>query len=78
MSESATVIVPAWNGRELLPACLDALLGQQGRGSVEIVVVDNASTDGSAALVAERYPKVCLESYYGHKTTNCTIIIFMI
>ncbi|MBN1581364.1 MAG: glycosyltransferase family 2 protein, partial [Anaerolineae bacterium] len=58
MSDLVTVVIPAWNGRRDLPACLDALLSQQA--NVEIVVVDNGSGDGSADLVAECYPQVRL------------------
>ena len=46
------------NSRELLLACLESLPGA-GAG-VEIVVLDNASEDGSAAAVAERFPDVRL------------------
>jgi N-acetylglucosaminyl-diphospho-decaprenol L-rhamnosyltransferase len=42
------------NSRELLLACLDSLLGEQA----EIVVLDNASEDGSAEAVRERFPDV--------------------
>ncbi|MGB9776071.1 MAG: glycosyltransferase family 2 protein [Anaerolineae bacterium] len=55
----ASVIIPVWNGREYLPACLDALLAQDYL-DFEVIVVDNASTDGSADLVAEKYPQVRL------------------
>jgi GT2 family glycosyltransferase len=44
------------NSRELLLACLESL---QGAGEdVEVVVLDNASEDGSAAAVRERFPAV--------------------
>ena len=46
------VVVANWNRRELLRACLDSLARQSHR-SFEVVVVDNGSTDGSAALVEE-------------------------
>jgi len=55
----ASVIVPVWNGREYLSACLDALLAQDYPDS-EVIVVDDASTDGSADFVAENYPRVRL------------------
>jgi GT2 family glycosyltransferase len=55
----ASVIIPAWNGRAYLPQCLDALLAQEG-AVLEAIVVDNASVDGSADLVAQRYPTVTL------------------
>lgn len=55
----ASVIIPAWNGAAYLPACLDALLAQES-ANFEVIVVDNASTDGSADLVADRYPDIRL------------------
>jgi GT2 family glycosyltransferase len=51
----ATVIVLSWNGAADLPDCLDSVLSQQG-AEAELLVVDNGSTDGSAALVRDRYP----------------------
>lgn len=47
-------VVVTWNGAHLLPECLDSLLAQTV--AVEIVVVDNASTDGTDTLLRERYP----------------------
>ena len=61
-----SVVVPAYNTAEYLPECLDSLVGQSiGLDSIQIVVVDDGSTDGSAEVIrayAERYPKnfVCL------------------
>jgi GT2 family glycosyltransferase len=49
-----SVIVVNWNGRGLLGECLDSVLGEQD-GSIEIIVVDNGSTDGSAEFIRERY-----------------------
>ncbi len=53
----ATVVVVNWNGAHLLPACLDALLAQRTGAPYEVVVVDNASSDDSLAVLA-RYPSV--------------------
>jgi GT2 family glycosyltransferase len=50
----ATVVVVNWNGAHLLPACLDALRGE----GADVLVVDNASTDGSRELLAAGYPWV--------------------
>jgi GT2 family glycosyltransferase len=50
------VVVPNWNGKVDLPACLDSLLKQTQ--ACEIVVVENGSTDGSLELLAESYPTV--------------------
>jgi GT2 family glycosyltransferase len=48
-----TVIVVTWQGRALLPDCLDSLAKQTL--AHRVLVVDNASTDGTRELLAERY-----------------------
>lgn len=55
----ASVIIPNWNGAHHLPVCLDALRSQ-AYPDVEVILVDNGSTDGSQALVTEQYPEVQL------------------
>lgn len=49
----ATIIV-AWNSADVLPRCLTALDSSAG----ELVVIDNASEDGSADLVTRQFPHV--------------------
>jgi GT2 family glycosyltransferase len=54
-----TVVVVTWNGIDLLPSCLDALQAQTlQRERYRIVVVDNASSDGTAAMLTAQYPEV--------------------
>ncbi len=53
----ASVVIPNWNGAALLPACLESLR-RQTEQRFEIIVVDNASTDGSVALLQEGFPDV--------------------
>jgi N-acetylglucosaminyl-diphospho-decaprenol L-rhamnosyltransferase len=49
------------NGRELLLACLEAIRGTHPAGvDHEVLVLDNASDDGSAKAVAERFPDLRL------------------
>ncbi len=61
-----SVIVPVYNTSKYLPECLDSLVRQSiGLDSIQVVVVDDGSTDGSGEIVgtyAERYPDnfVCL------------------
>ncbi|PFG32521.1 glycosyltransferase family 2 protein [Sanguibacter antarcticus] len=56
-------VVVNWNGAHLLRPCLDSLLAQDlGPGELHVLVVDNASTDGSLALLAESYPTVAVRS----------------
>jgi GT2 family glycosyltransferase len=51
----ATVVVVTWQGRHLLAPCLDALAAQTvGPDGFDVVVVDNASTDGTHDLLAGR------------------------
>jgi GT2 family glycosyltransferase len=54
----ATVVIVNWNGERLLRSCLDALARQQTSAPFETWVVDNASSDGSVALLEREYPSV--------------------
>jgi len=69
-----SIIIVNWNVRDLLRACLVSLTKDEGRKtkdaaeaasfvfrpSSEIIVIDNASADGSAAMVAAEFPAVRL------------------
>jgi GT2 family glycosyltransferase len=59
MTAKFSVVIPHWNGKHFLPPCLDSLQ-RQTYPAVEVIVVDNASTDGSQALLREQYPWVRL------------------
>ena len=54
---SACAVVLTYNRKHLLESCLTAVRAQT-RALDEILVVDNASTDGTAAMVRERFPGV--------------------
>lgn len=53
MKEERTVavVIPSWNSAGLLPRCLESLAGQDV--GLELLVVDNGSTDGSVALLEQ-------------------------
>jgi hypothetical protein len=53
-----TVIIVSWNVRELLRRCLESLV--LPRGTFEVIVVDNASSDGSPETVRTDFPHVRL------------------
>jgi GT2 family glycosyltransferase len=55
-----SVVVPTWNTRALLRACLDSLDRQRPDVRLEVIVVDNASDDGTAEMVATDHPWVTL------------------
>jgi GT2 family glycosyltransferase len=54
-----SIIIPNWNGAKFLPTCCDAL-ARQTHQNLEIIVVDNASDDGSQELIRTRYSQVNL------------------
>ena len=57
-SPKATVVIVNWNGERWLRPCLDALARQTTTFPYQVWVVDNASSDGSVALVEREYPDV--------------------
>lgn len=52
----ASVVIPNWNGKDLLEKYLPSVI--ESMGGNEIIVVDNGSTDGSAEFVREAFPSV--------------------
>jgi GT2 family glycosyltransferase len=57
MSKKISVIVPNYNGKHFLRACFTSLFST-GYSPLEVVMVDNASTDGSVDFVRSHFPKV--------------------
>ncbi len=53
------IVIVSWNVKDLLAACLDSVVANNVL-STEIIVVDNASTDGSVDMVRRRFPQVKL------------------
>lgn len=48
-----SVVIPARNTAHSLVAVLDALAGQQTSGSVEVIVIDDASTDETSTIIGD-------------------------
>jgi hypothetical protein len=55
-----SIIIVNRNAREFLQSCLASIAATVRGLSYEIIVVDNASTDGSVAMLRERFPGVRL------------------
>ncbi len=55
-----TVIIVNWNTRELLQGCLRSLYQHTHGISYKVIVVDNASSDGSHEMVAREFPEAHL------------------
>jgi len=53
-----SVIIPNYNGMKYVEKCLDSLMAQTMIDEMEIIVVDNASLDGSNLIIQDRYPDV--------------------
>jgi glycosyltransferase involved in cell wall biosynthesis len=49
-----SVVIPAFNSEAYLGACLDSVLAQTGDFALEVIVVDDGSTDGTAGLALTR------------------------
>jgi GT2 family glycosyltransferase len=55
-----SIVIVSWNTKKYLEECLTSLRTIDGNLSVEIIVVDNASTDGSPEMVRTQFPEVRL------------------
>ena len=54
-----SVVIPNWNGKRFLATCLESLR-RQTYANLTVIIVDNASSDGSQAFIRAAYPEVRL------------------
>ncbi len=64
-ASTVSVVVVSFNTRELLRQCIAAVVAQTGP-DVEVIVMDNGSTDGSLEMLATEYPEVSVEALPGN------------
>ena len=58
-TDAVSVVIPTWNGRDQLARCLPSVVtALEGNENHEILVIDNASDDGSAEFLASEFPSV--------------------
>ncbi len=55
-----SVVIVGWNAKHYLELCLQSLAAEPPRRSMEVLVVDNASTDGSSEMIEAKFPWVKL------------------
>ena len=58
MAARVQVVIVNWNGEEYLADCLRAVAAQDHAGPLDVLVVDNGSTDGSLDLLRRDFPGV--------------------
>lgn len=56
----ASVLIVVWNGKAVLPACLEKLSTQLFR-DFEVIIVDNGSTDAALHGIQEKFPSLSLK-----------------
>jgi len=54
-----SIVILNWNGIEFIRGCIDSVINQDYK-NLEIIVVDNASTDGSPEMIEKEYKDVIL------------------
>ncbi len=59
-SPRVSVCIANYNGAEIIADCIESVLSQDCGFAVEIIVHDDASTDGSAELIRNQFPQVRL------------------
>lgn len=57
-----SIVIINWNTRDMLRDCLQTVFAGLGDLNAEVIVVDNASTDGSGLMVATEFPQIRLIS----------------
>lgn len=60
MEYDCSIIIVNWNTCALLEQCLNSIFSSCGEFAIQIIVVDNASSDGSQEMVLKTFPKIRL------------------
>ena len=55
-----SIVLVCWNNKDYLDPCLESLYQGGLKSSFDVVAVDNGSTDGSQAMLREKYPDVLI------------------
>ena len=59
-SLDVSIIVVNWNTKDILKNCLQSVYEQTKKIIFEVIVIDNASTDGSVEMIKAEFPQVIL------------------
>jgi N-acetylglucosaminyl-diphospho-decaprenol L-rhamnosyltransferase len=86
--QSLTIVIVSYNVRKELEVCLESVVGHTAPFPTEIVVVDNASSDGTADAIRQKFPAVRVldaggnlgfarASNLGIKATNSEFVLLL-
>lgn len=59
-TNSSSIVIVTWNAKKIVQECLQSLVQHTKNLSTQIIIVDNASWDGTPQLVREQFPQVKL------------------
>jgi glycosyltransferase involved in cell wall biosynthesis len=69
--KDVSIIIPVWNAVEFLPICFDSIVSQTWDHSrIEVILIDDGSTDGSGALCDDYARKHPMFSVYHQENTG--------
>ena len=60
MTPLVSIIIPHWNGADVITECLRSLQ-KSTYSKFEIIVVDNNSSDDSVSLIKKKFPNLKIE-----------------
>ena len=70
-----TVVIPNYKGIKFIEECLASLYDQaEGTPEYEVLVVDNASDDGSVELIREKFPQTRLICLHQNRATGTLVL----
>jgi|SRR4030095_4119254 len=55
-----SIVIANWNTREMINQCIESIFGSQAKTELEIIVIDNGSSDGSAEFLESLGEKIVL------------------
>jgi GT2 family glycosyltransferase len=58
MNPKLSIIIVSWNVKIFLEKCLNSIFRNQHNLDLEVIVVDNASTDGTVEMIKQQFPQV--------------------
>ncbi|MEE3228779.1 MAG: glycosyltransferase family 2 protein, partial [Chloroflexota bacterium] len=61
-----SVIIVTYNSAQVVAACVDSIINNNQDVEVEILIVDNASTDDTCEIITRNYPDITLISGHGN------------